>query len=205
MDIEVAFDDQFSSMKRLEEVVKHIVSEVLKKNKEELEILGVKNLKVPATKYLSYDESIDILKKHKVKINKGDDLTPEAEKKLDEIYPNTIVFVHSWPMKLKPFYIMPKNADPDSEYGEGFDALYLGVEITSGGQRIHLPDVLEKMIKKKGLNPINFKSYIDSFRYGAPKHAGWSIGLERMTMILCGLDNIREATMFSRDRDRLVP
>jgi aspartyl/asparaginyl-tRNA synthetase len=100
---------------------------------------------------------------------------------------------------------MPKDEKTDSKSSEGFDALYLGVEISSGGQRIHLPELLIKRIKAKGLNPDNFKEYIDSFRYGAPPHAGWSIGLERLTQQICGLDNIKEATMFPRDRDRLTP
>lgn len=204
MDIEVAFDDQMASMKRLEGVVKHIVERVVEENENELKVLSVK-LKIPKSEYIHYDDAIKILKKNKVAIKEGDDLNPEAERKLDEIYPDTIVFVHSWPANLKPFYIMPKDNEVDAEYSEGFDALYKGLEISSGGQRIHLPELLIKRIKKKGLNPDSFKNYIDSFRFGAAPHAGWSIGLERMTMILCGLDNIREATMFPRDRDRLTP
>ena len=100
---------------------------------------------------------------------------------------------------------MPKGEDPKAKLSEGFDALYGGMEISSGGQRIHIPELLIERIKAKGLNPKNFQSYIDSFRYGAPPHAGWSIGLERLTQVICGLDNIKEATMFPRDRDRLVP
>jgi len=199
MDIEMAFADQFEVMRQLEEVVKYMVSEVIKKNERELELLGVK-LKVPKSKYLSYDEIVKLLR-----IKYGEDLSPEDERKLNQKFPDTILFVHSWPAKIKPFYIMPKNQDPDAKLSEGFDALYKGMEISSGGQRIHIPDLLIKMLKKKGLNPKNFKSYIDSFRYGAPMHGGWSIGLERFTQVLLGLDNIREACMFPRDRDRLVP
>ena len=79
------------------------------------------------------------------------------------------------------------------------------MEISSGGQRIHLPKLLEKRLKAKGLNPKDFKSYIDSFRFGAPPHAGWSIGIERFTHALLGLPNVREACLFPRDRDRLTP
>ena len=204
MDIEVAFSGQFEVMKHCEEVVKYIVEKVIGRNKEELKLLDVK-IKIPSAKYLSYDETIDILKKNKIKIQKGEDLTPEAEKKLGEIYPDTILLVHSWPAVLKPFYIMPKNENPDAEYAEGFDALYKGLEIASGGQRIHIPNLLIQMLIKKGLNPDNFKSYIDSFRYGSVPHGGWSIGLERMTILLTGQENIREGTMFPRDRDRLIP
>jgi aspartyl/asparaginyl-tRNA synthetase len=108
-------------------------------------------------------------------------------------------------MDHKPFYIMPTDEDINSKTSEGFDALYGGIEICSGGQRIHIPELLTKMIKKKNLDPKDFKDYIDSFRYGAPPHAGWSIGLERLTQIICGLDNVKEATLFPRDRDRLTP
>ena len=116
-----------------------------------------------------------------------------------------IVFTHSWPLALKPFYIMPKDADEKSSFSEGFDALYFGSEISSGGQRIHIPELLEKALKSKGLNPKDFRSYVDSFRYGAPPHGGWSIGLERFTQNLLGIENIREVVLFPRDRDRLGP
>ena len=199
MDIEMAFANQETVMKELEEVVQYIVKQVISKCKDELKLLGV-DLKIPEAKYLSYDETVKLLK-----MKYGDDLTPEDEKKLGNKYPDTIIFVHSWPTKIKPFYIMPKDAKTDAKLSEGFDAIYGGLEISSGGQRIHLPELLTKMIKAKGLNPINFKEYIDSFRYGAPPHAGWSIGLERLTQILTGQSNIREAVLFPRDRDRLSP
>jgi aspartyl/asparaginyl-tRNA synthetase len=100
---------------------------------------------------------------------------------------------------------MPKDQDVNAKFSQGFDALYNGVEISSGGQRVHIPELLEKMLKKKGLNPKDFKSYIDSFRFGSVPHAGWSIGLERFTQTLLGLENIREGVLWPRDRDRLVP
>ena len=199
MDIEVAFADQFAIMKWLEEVVQFIVKKVMEKNKDELETLGMK-LKVPKGVYLSYEEAIK-----KVGGKSGEDFTPEQERKLCSMFPGDIVFTHSWPASIKPFYIMPRDGKKDAKLSEGFDALYGGMEISSGGQRIHLPELLTEKIKAKGLNPKNFKSYIDSFRFGAPPHAGWSIGLERLTQILCGLDNVKEATMFPRDRDRLTP
>ncbi len=204
MDIECAFMSQMDVMHWEEKVVQHMISEVIKKNKSEIELLGLK-LKVPSAKYIHYDETIALLKKNGIKIAIGDDLNPEAEKKLGELFPDTLVFVHSWPASLKPFYIMPLDGKADAKYSEGFDCIYKGLEITSGGQRIHLPELLIAKIKQKGLKVDSLKDFIDSFRYGAPPHSGWSIGLERLTMLLCDLDNIREATMFPRDRDRLTP
>jgi nondiscriminating aspartyl-tRNA synthetase len=200
IDIEAAFYNQELAMKELENAVQYVVGRVLKNCKAELEVLEIKNLKVPKGIYLHYEDAI---KKAGGKV--GEDFTPEQEKKLCELYPGDIVFTHSWPTSIKPFYIMPKDANPKAKESCGFDALYGGVEISSGGQRIHLPELLIERIKVKGLNPKSFESYIDSFRYGAPPHAGWAIGLERITQIICGLDNIKEATMFPRDRDRLTP
>jgi len=87
----------------------------------------------------------------------------------------------------------------------GFDAIYNGMEISSGGQRVHIPEILEKQLRERNLDPLDFKSYIDSFRYGAPPHAGWGMGLERLTMLILGIQNIREVVLFPRDRERLTP
>jgi nondiscriminating aspartyl-tRNA synthetase len=200
MDIEAAFYNQMQIMKELEEVAAFMISQVVAHCKKELEVLGVHDLKIPKGVYLHYDEAMK-----KINGTHGEDLTPEQERQLCAMYPGDVVFVHSWPSKIKPFYIMPKDAHENSEYSEGFDALYGGVEISSGGQRIHLPELLIARLKHKGLNPEDFKTYVDSFRYGAPPHAGWSIGLERMTQIVCKLDNVKEGTMFPRDRDRITP
>jgi nondiscriminating aspartyl-tRNA synthetase len=200
MDIECAFMNQIDVMNELAGVVKYIVSNVLGKCKPELNVLGIKNLKIPKEVYIPYEQAIKL-----VGGRVGEDFTPEQEKILCKKYPGDIIFTHSWPTSIKPFYIMPKDQNPKSKYSEGFDALYGGMEISSGGQRIHLPDLLIQQLKSKKLNPKNFKDYVNSFRFGAPPHSGWSIGLERLTQIICGLDNIKEATMFPRDRDRLNP
>ena len=202
MDIEVAFVDDIKIMKYLEEVVKFIVKKVLVDCKKEVELLGLK-LKIPNAKYLTYKEAVDVLNEKGFKMKYGDDFEPEAEKKLCEIFKNSIVFTYEWPIELKPFYIWPK--DEKKRVSGGFDAVYGGLEISSGGQRVHIADILIKQLKSKKLNPNDFKWYVDAFRFGAPMHAGWSIGLERLTQAICNLDNIREATLFTRDRMRLTP
>ncbi len=203
MDIEMAFSDTKIVMKEMEGAVKYIVEQVIAKNKKDLDILNLK-LEIPKVKYLTFAETKILMEKNKVKIEKND-LTGEAEKKLNELFPNTLTFVYDWPMKGKPFYIMPKDEKADAEMSEGFDAIYKGMEISSGGQRVHIPKLLEKRLKANKLNPKDFKSYIDSFRFGAPPHAGWSIGIERFTQVLLEMANIREVCMFPRDRDRLTP
>lgn len=200
MDIEVAFADQFSVMVYVEKVVQYIIKNLIKNCPEVKELNP--ELEVPKTEKVSYKETVEKLKKKGFKIEFGEDLSTEAEKKLAEIYgKNTLLLIHSWPKSLKPFYIMPG----DSETGEGFDADIGGMEIASGGQRVHRPEILEKQLKAKGLDPKEFGFFLDALRFGIPPHAGWSIGLERLTMFACNLKNIREACMYPRDRERLTP
>ncbi len=199
LDFEMAFADEFVVMEVMGRCVQYIIEKVLEINSEELKLLEVK-LKVPKTKYITFEEVVELMKKNKINMEKHD-LSTEAEKKLGDLFPDTIVFVHDWPLEGKPFYIMPKGKNSS----KGFDAIYQGMEITSGGQRIHIPELLEERLKAKGLKSKDFKSYIDSFRFGAPPHAGWGIGLERLTMLILGIQNIREVTLFPRDRDRLTP
>jgi len=200
MDIECAFYNDIEIMKWLEKVVQNIVKKILRDCPKELELLELK-LKVPKAKYLTYKKAIDLLSKKGIKIKQGDDFEPEAERKLCSLFPDTIVFTYEWPSELKPFYIWPKGKGVSG----GFDAVYGGMEIASGGQRVHIPDILIKQLKSKKLNPEDFKWYIDAFRFGAPEHAGWSIGLERLTQTILSLGNIREGTLFPRDRKRLTP
>lgn len=199
LDFEMAFADEFIVMDVLAKCLQYIAKKILEKNKDELKLLKV-DLKIPKTKYMTFAEVSDLMKKNKIEMGK-DDLSPEAEKKLGELYPDTIVLVHDWPLSGKPFYIMPKNKNLSA----GFDAIYKGMEIVSGGQRVHIPELLVERLKAKGLNPKNFTSYIDSFKYGAPPHAGWGMGLERLTMLMLGIENIREVVLFPRDRTRLTP
>jgi len=199
MDFEMAFANDFEVMDVMGRCVQYIIQKLNAENKEDLELLNVK-LNVPSMKYMTFAEVAKLMKKENIEMGE-DDLSGEAEKKLGELYPDTIVFVHDWPLSGKPFYIMPKGDGLSC----GFDAIYKGMEITSGGQRIHIPKLLIERLKAKGLKPEDFKSYIDSFRFGAPSHAGWGMGVERLTMLLLGIENIREVVLFPRDRDRLTP
>jgi len=200
-DYEQCFAGDKTVMDVLARCVQYMIKRVIEENKAELDLLQVK-LKIPKVKYMTFEETAKMLKG--VHVGK-DDLSGEAEEELGKLFPDTIVFVHDWPLSGKPFYIMPENEDENSKNSKGFDAIYNGMEISSGGQRVHIPPLLEKRLKAKKLNPKDFKSYIDSFRYGAPEHSGWGIGVERLTMLILGLKNIREAVLFPRDRDRLAP
>lgn len=204
MDFEMAFADEFVIMDVLARAVQYTIKKVLEERKEELEELEVKDLVIPEIKYFTFEEVKAILAKHNVSPEPYD-LNTESEKKLGELFPNTLVMVHDWPYLGRGFYIMPKSGEGEKKVTRGFDCIYKGMEITSGGQRVHIPELLEKQLREKGLNPENFKSYIDSFRFGAPPHGGFGLGLERLTMLVLNLSNIRDVTLFPRDRERLTP
>jgi aspartyl-tRNA synthetase len=203
MDMEMGFiKSEEDVMKFAEEVFARMLKDIKDSCKEEMELLGMK-INVPELPFrrVTYKECIDELQKKGEEIKWGDDFSKAQEKMMGEIF-GEVFFLKDWPEEVKPFYTMPNK---DGKTCRAFDIIYKGLEILSGTQRIHIPDLLIERIKVKGLNPENFKSYIDCFRYGAPPHGGWSFGLERLTMTLVGLKNIREATMFPRDRHRLNP
>lgn len=201
MDIEMAFADHDDVIKILIDTVRSIIKEIKEENKEDLETLGVK-LEVPDVKVVTYSEAIEKLKEKGHKIEFGHDFSKEHEKDFENIFGEAVV-VKDFPASVRAFYSMPKAENP--ELTNSFDLIYKGLEICSGAQRIHIPELLEKSLKKKGLDPKNFGFYINAFRCGAPPHAGWSIGLERLAMQITGQKNIRECTMFPRDRKRLTP
>ena len=204
MDIEQAFADDETVMKVLEEILVHMLEAVKERCPDELEVLG-RELVVPELPFrrVTYTESIEMLQDAGEEIAWGDDFSKPQERKLTELVGKEAFFLKDWPSVQKAFYAMPFEENPDVVHA--FDLLYSGIEISSGTMRIHMPELLREQLRKKGLNPDNFTHYIESFAYGAPPHAGWSIGLERLTMTVTGMTNIRECTMFPRDRDRLVP
>jgi len=205
MDIEQAFADDETVMNVLEKVLVHILTDIKTYCSEELKILKQENLKVPKTPFrrVTYTEAIEILQKAGEEITWGDDFSKPQEKLLMELVGEQAFFLKDWPGAQKAFYAMPREDNPDIV--KAFDCIYGGIEICSGTQRIHIPELLRERLRYKGLNPDNFESYIEAFAYGAPPHAGWSIGLERITMIVTGMANIRECAMFPRDRERLTP
>jgi aspartyl-tRNA synthetase len=204
MDIEQAYADDGDVMGVLEECLVYMLGAVRDKCREELKILGME-LEVPRLplRRLTYSEAIEMLRGIGDEIIWGEDFTRTQERKLWRLLDEEAFFIKDWPDVLKPFYAMPKEDDPRLVHA--FDLIYRGLEISSGTQRIHLPDLLRKRLREKGLNPEDFRYYIECFEYGAPPHAGWSIGLERLTMAVTGVGNIRECCMFPRDRERLVP
>jgi aspartyl-tRNA synthetase len=204
MDIEQAFSTDEDVMKVLEEVFVHILRQVSEECEDELKILG-RELKIPKLplKRITYTHAIELLKKNKEKIEWGEDFSKTQEKLLTKLVGEHTYFVKDWPTAIKAFYAFPYEDNP--KICRAFDLIYDGVEVCSGTQRIHIPELLTRQLKTKGLNPDNFKYYIDAFRFGSPIHSGWSIGLERLSMEITGRSNIKEVTMFPRDRNRITP
>ncbi len=204
MDIEQAFADDEMVMTVLERTLAHMLEAVKERRPEELELLG-REITVPELplRRLTYTEAVELLQEAGEEMVWGEDFTKAHERRLMELVGKEAFFIKDWPSVQKAFYAMPHEDNPDVVHA--FDLLYNGIELSSGTQRVHIPEILRQQLRNKGLDPEDFTHYIESFSYGAPPHAGWSIGLERLTMTVTGMGNIRECCMFPRDRDRLVP
>ncbi len=203
MDIEMGFADDNDVMDVEEAVLIHILKSVAEKRKPELEMLkSVVNVPTTVPRF-TYSQLIEKLQANGEKIEWGDDFSRAHEKLMGELIGSEAYFITKWPTKLRAFYSMPSKENV--EICNAFDLIYRGLEISSGAQRIHDPELLAQQIRNRGLDPENFEFYIRAFKSGAPPHAGWSIGAERITMKICSLDNIRETTLFPRDRMRLSP
>jgi nondiscriminating aspartyl-tRNA synthetase len=124
-------------------------------------------------------------------------------KYIKEKYDSDFVFLTKYPASKRPMYTMPD--DENEGMTKSFDLIYKGLEITTGGQRIHDYGMLRENMTKFGVNPDDFGFYIESFKYGMPPHGGFAIGLERLTMKILDLENIREATLLPRDMNRIMP
>ena len=203
VDIEAAFSNATDVMALLEQVIQHASTVVKEKCASELAVLGYK-FEVPQIpfKRLTYDQVLDDLKAQGVTIPWGEDIPTEAFRVLGKLYP-FFYFITDWPTHAKAFYIKPHEDKP--EICEGFDLMWRYIELVSGGTRIAQKDQLIQRLTEKGLNPESFKCHLQAYDYGMPPHAGWGLGLERLTMILTGNKNIREVTLYPRDRVRLTP
>jgi aspartyl-tRNA synthetase len=203
VDIEAAYTTADDVMGILEELIVRVFAQVKQKCVDELKVLGHKLevLKKPFP-HVTYDEAIKKLGRAGVKVPWGEDLPTPAEKKLGEIIGGAY-FIVDWPAEIKPFYTALKPGS--SKLSESFDLMYGEIELASGSTRIHQHELLDKRLKEKGLNPESFESHLLSYKYGVPPHAGWGLGLDRLTMVLTDMTNIREVVLFPRDRQRLTP
>jgi len=208
IDFEGAFCDHHDAMDVCEDVVVAAYEAVAENCTEQLEALGIAgDFSIPETPFprLSYEEAIERINatgELDEQLVWGDDLPTEGEKALgDDVGGH--YFITDWPAEIKPFYIM--DHDDDAELSTGFDMMHPRMELVSGGQREHRREELIEGFEAQGLDPDAFEYYTKMFRYGMPPHAGWGLGGERLLMTMLELDNIREAVLFPRDRQRLSP
>ena len=204
IDVEVSFADEADVMALLEEAVAKAYRDVAERCEKDLEALGI-DLAVPKTpfKRVTYTEALKIANDGRAaKIEWGDDLDTEAEKAIGSAV-GEHYFMTEWPTVIKPYYTLPFEDRP--EISRGFDLMHPSMELASGAQRVHDPDLLTEKIRRQGLDPEGFEFYLRAFRFGMPPHAGWGLGLGRVVLTMLGLENIRDAVLFPRDRRRLVP
>lgn len=139
--------------------------------------------------------------------NETDDLSTEDEKVLGEVihnkYQQDFYIIDKFPAEVRPFYTMEDPNDP--KWTNSYDIFIRGEEIMSGAQRIHDADMLMKKAKAMEVDLAPIQAYVDAFKYGAHPHAGGGVGLERVVMLFCGLNNIRKTSMFPRDPKRITP
>ena len=203
IDIEQAFATAEDVMQVLEQLMQHACKTVAERCKGELQTLK-HTVKVPEVpfKRLTYSQLLDELKHEDIEIPWGEDIPTPAFRTVGKLHPY-FFFLVDWPTESKAFYIKPRDDKP--EISEGFDLMWRWMELVSGGTRIASKELLIERLKEKGLNPESFKYHLEAFDYGMPPHAGWAIGLERLTMMLTGRKNIREVTLYPRDKFRLTP
>lgn len=156
---------------------------------------------------LTFEEGVQMLKEAGVEVDPYGDLNTESERKLGELvrekYDTEFYILHRYPLAVRPFYTMPCHDDPS--YSNSFDVFIRGEEIISGAQRIHDPTFLEQRAEACGIEVKSISTYLDSFKYGAWPHGGFGVGLERVVMLFCNLNNIRKTSLYPRDPLRLAP
>ncbi|KAL1210468.1 Aspartate--tRNA ligase 2, cytoplasmic [Cardamine amara subsp. amara] len=213
LDVEMEIRKHYSEvMDLVDKLFVFIFTSLNEKCKKELEAVGkqypFEPLKfLPVTLRLTFAEGVQMLKEAGVEVDPLGDLNTESERKLGQLvlekYNTEFYILHRYPKAVRPFYTM--TCADDTLYSNSFDVFIRGEEIISGAQRVHIPEVLEQRSGECGIDVKTISTYIDSFRYGAPPHGGFGVGLERVVMLFCALNNIRKTSLFPRDPQRLAP
>jgi nondiscriminating aspartyl-tRNA synthetase len=212
LDAEMGFIKDHKDIMRVETALMRFISEHLGNVAlAELKILGMELPKLGDAAsdlfpHMKLREAQALIKEHTgVDKTKEPDLEPEDERWLCEYAHRELgsdfIFITHYPVSKRPFYTYED--ENDLGFTKSFDLLYRGVEITTGGQRVHDATLLQERIKMKGLNPESFEFYLQIFKAGMPPHGGWGMGLERLTAKFCGVPNVKEATLFPRDMSRI--
>ena len=209
MDMEMGYIDSFTDLMQAETAfLQRMVRLLETEYADDLKRLGVELPRVDEIPTVRFDEAKRLVSEaYDRPIRDPYDLEPEEEHNIGryfkEKYGADFVFVTHYPSKKRPFYAMDDPEDP--KYTLSFDLLFRGLEVTTGGQRIHDYDQQVQKMLDRGMHPEEFESYLMIHKHGMPPHGGLGIGLERLTAQLCGLDNVRYASLFPRDLHRMEP
>lgn len=209
LDFEMGYIDGFEDIMAMETgFLQYTMALLEKEYARELKILDIKVPKTKEIPAVRFDEIKRLVaEKYDRKIKNPFDLEPEEEMLISryakEEWDADFVFVTHYPSKKRPFYAMDDPAD--STYTLSFDLLFRGMEITTGGQRIHDYHELLAKMEKRGMTDEGMEQYLSAFKHGMPPHGGLGIGMERLTMKMMNEDNVRETTLFPRDLSRLEP
>ena len=209
LDFEMGYIDGFEDLMAMETGFLQYTMKLLgTEYAKELKLLGIELPKTDEIPAVRFDEIKRLVsEEYGRKIRSPYDLEPEEEVLISryakEKWDADFVFVTHYPSKKRPFYAMDDPADPT--YTLSFDLLFRGMEITTGGQRIHDYHMLMEKMEKRGMTEEGMEQYLSAFKHGMPPHGGLGIGMERLTMKLVGEDNVRETTLFPRDLSRLEP
>lgn len=203
IDIEKAYADYNDIMEILERMIHFLWDQVKDKNKSHLDYLKIElpELSLPFQRY-RYSDLIEKLQNAGQSIEWGDDISQQKLRNLEDNDVKNFYFIVDWPTSIKPFYVKPKSTGTECE---SFDLMYRNLELSSGSTRIQNKRELIERMKKQGLNTEAFDFHLKVFDYGMPPHAGFGLGLERLMMSMCNVDNIRDVVLFPRDIDRLSP
>ncbi len=208
LDAEMAFIDSWEDVRDMaDETIKFIFQQLEIKCKRELSIFGATLPDIiEKTPSISLREAQEKIYKNSGRdVRSEKDLNPEDEREICTIIKketgSDLVFIYGYPTKKKPFYVYPDPQNP--EYNHGMDLLCRGVEWLSGGRRVNNYQQLLTQVKDWKMDPNKIKMFLDAFKYGSPPEGGFAFGAERITMQILGLSNIREASMFPRDMERI--
>jgi len=203
VDMEAAFMDYTDVMNVLEDLVLNTFKHISENCKAEQEIIG-NEITIPSKPFekITYSEALEELNQKDTKLEFGDDLLDSHLRVIGENHPG-FYFLTDWPIKLKPFYIMENQDNP--EISESFDLQFGYLELSSGGSRLHNPEKIKKRLSEQDLDPAKFSEHLQAFDWGMPPHAGWGLGLERLLTVIIGIDNVREVILYPRDPERLKP
>jgi nondiscriminating aspartyl-tRNA synthetase len=207
LDAEMGFIESFSDlMEELSGVMRRIVGDVQRNFPRELEEYSSEISAPDFFPRLKLAEALQILEKEYGKKMEGFDIDPEGERMIADWakknHNSDFLFLTHYPVSVRPFYAMPSGNSTETET---FDLIFKGVEIATGGQRIHDCAQLIKSIERHKLKPEDFKDYLNIFKLGMPPHGGWGLGSERIAQKILGLSSIKEAILFPRDVKRLTP